>query len=469
MPLINFSGIASGIDSEALIRATIEAQRSIRITPAEEKIARLEDTNSSLTELKSKIKAVQDLLYGITSANGGAVFKSATSSSDSVLTATASQSAYKGTYTVTVSQLARNDVRTSNDSFASSDTIINPALPGSSTVTVTIGTGGDMETVNVNLDNTTTLAEFAADFNENATKAIANVVKIADNDYRIVFTSNNTGTSLGQIAFTDPDLNFPTGFTASQAQNATFDIDGIATGITRPTNTISDVIPGVTMTLVDAGTSTMTIGIDSNKTKSKIQEFVSKYNEVVALINEGNTIEREEEGENVQNIFGPLTGTRVDENAWTTMRTVISGVQFNPESGSIVYTNLSSIGLQTQRDGTLTFVTSGSQSGSDFDTAIAAEPTSVENLLTDLADAMAATGNDVDSYTQFNGLIDTTKTSNDDLIRNLNDQIARAESALARQEATMRAQFARLEALIGRMQSQQASLLSALGALGTGQ
>ena len=53
MSSVTFSGLASGIDSSALIESLIAQQRKARVTPLENKISKYQDTKDSLTELKS--------------------------------------------------------------------------------------------------------------------------------------------------------------------------------------------------------------------------------------------------------------------------------------------------------------------------------------------------------------------------------------------------------------------------------
>jgi len=108
MPVINFSGLASGIDSNALIEAISEATRQARVVPHEDRIAELEDTNTSFDELKTKLETLQSLLRDFATIYGGGVIKSASSTDETVLTATAATSASNGTYSLTVNQLAKN-------------------------------------------------------------------------------------------------------------------------------------------------------------------------------------------------------------------------------------------------------------------------------------------------------------------------------------------------------------------------
>ena len=92
MPLINFSGLASGIDSEALIEAISEAARA-RYATQEQKVADLTNTNDALEELTTKAENVRDLLQKFREINGGGLVKEATSTDQTIATASASSTA----------------------------------------------------------------------------------------------------------------------------------------------------------------------------------------------------------------------------------------------------------------------------------------------------------------------------------------------------------------------------------------
>lgn len=72
---------------------------------------------------------------------------------------------------------------------------------------------------------------------------------------------------------------------ASQAQDAAFDFDGVH--VTRGTNSITDLIPGVTLSLHERTEKTETLSVtpDVNAMKNAIIEFVAKYNRLMAEIN----------------------------------------------------------------------------------------------------------------------------------------------------------------------------------------
>ncbi len=473
MATINFAGIASGIDSEALIDALSESQRNIKVKPKEDKISELGDTNSALTELKTKMTELQTLLRKYTTVGGGIVAKQAISSDESVLTAVASNSARNGAYSLTVTNLAKNATATLSSTaqtYANGSSVINSginngAAAASRTVSITVGTGAELETVDVLMTNTTTLDQFVTSFNNTSNRASASLINVGTSaapDYQIMITSDNQGTSKGEVAMsvgseiTSAGLGAFNDNTLSQATNAEFTMDGVSGTITRSSNTVNDLIAGVTFSLTNTGTATVAISTDNASTISSAKEFVEKFNELVKYIDENNQVTREEDGEDVSNVFGALAKTRVDDNVLTSLRSVISSSSITDGSAEAI-TIFGAMGIKTQRDGTLEF------DEDEFEDALNAEPESVKTLFQTFSDTAAMTGGTIDQYIRFNGLLDVTVNGNKTQISSMNEQITRAESIIAKMAESQRARFARLEGLMGTLQNQQNSLASILG------
>lgn len=462
MAAINFSGLASGIDTEGLVKATSDATRSTRVKPLQRKVDEYTGTNDSLDELRSLLATAQSKARDMSSVFGGPLQKLASTSDETVLTASASNAATNGSYSLTVSQLAKNATMSLYDNgspYSSSSS----TLPTSGTVTVTVGAApGTPIPVSVAVTaGVTTLSQFVTDFNTNAAAAgaTASVVNVGttSNDFRIVINSTNTGTSKGQLTLTTPVAGLDDSVVSS-ATNSTFNIGGVG-NITRATNSIADVIPGVTFELNSTSASAVTVNVtnDVSATTAKVSDFVKAYNDVVKFVAENNVITREQNGNNVSNTFAPLSKTRVDDNVLSQIRSAISSSSYS--SGTEIKI-MADLGITTQRDGTLKF------DSATFSSALSKEPTSVNSILQTFGDTVGLTGGTIDLYTRFGGIFDTAINGNKSQIDNLNDRIALVEEQIARTEASMRARFARLESSMGRMQQQQSSLSSALAQLG---
>lgn len=462
MPLINFAGLASGIDSNALIDATLTAQRKQKVQPKKDKITELTDANKAFDDLTTKLKDLQTASRSWSTLNGGGVAKVAASNNETGVTATAANGATNGSYTLSVTQLAKASSYSFNNNYTSaSDTVAN--LGATDTITFQIG-NSSTETVDIDVTPTMTVSDFVAAFNAESNRAEASLVQVGAGQYRIAITSTKTGTDEGAIVSVTRGAGFsgskldPGDVTHDPAQNAQFTVNGIGATITRQTNKVNDVITGVTFNLLSAPSSaTVTISDDPNSTVTTVKKWIDSYNAIITFITENNQITREENGADVKNVFGPLASSRTDNSALASIRDAMAGLSY---SGGSTVRILADLGITTERDGTLKF------DETKFKNSLSSEPTSVNEVMKLVGDRLAPTGAVIDVIIRFNGSIDTSIRSNKDLISSLNDQIAQAEAALARTEESMRAQFARLESIVGRLQQQQQSLTSALAGLG---
>jgi len=469
MSLINFSGIASGIDSSSLIKALLDQERTARVKPLQTNIADLEDTNASFSQLKDLLQKLNSSANKFRTISGSAVVKTASSSDETILTGSASNSATNGTYSINVSQLAKNatySFKTNSSSYSSADSIINSSINNGAsstdrTVAFTIGTGSDQEVVNVALTNTSTLNDLVTSFNNSSTKGTASVVNAgtsASPDYRVVINTDNQGLSKGQISvsvgteITTAGSGALNNNTTSQATDSTLSISGISGTITRSTNSISDVINGVTLNLQSTGSAVISVGDDSNATVSNVQSFVDAYNDVVNYIAENDLVTRQEDSGEVQNIFGALAGTSLDENILTSLRNAISGSGTTGRTVNV----FADLGITTERDGTLKF------DSAKLKEAVSNDPEGVRTITQNLGDTLAGVSGTIAQYTRFNGLIDQATSANTSGISGMQSKIADTEKSLSEREASLTAQFARLESLIGQLNSQQQQLSALL-------
>jgi flagellar hook-associated protein 2 len=310
-------------------------------------------------------------------------------------------------------------------------------------------------------DGSYTAQNFIDAFNSKSNKGRASLVNIGTESspsYKVVISSLYEGIDKGAIARSalGASLTNLSAFSESAAADSSITITGIGT-ISRATNNISDIIPGVTLSLSSTGTSTVKISEDSPATITKVQQFVDAYNDLVGFLAENNKVTEEQRGRERINVFSPLSSSRLDDNVLFALRSKISE---SLASGGSSVRVLADLGITTQRDGTLKLDSRKLQE------AIASEVTSVSSVLSVFADATATTSGIINQFTKFNGLIDLSINANKTTIDDLNQRIADAEAQIDRQTEQLKARYARLESLMGRLQNQQASLTSALAGLG---
>lgn len=459
--IAQFSGLASGIDSASLIDAIIEAKQTTNKL-REDDIDFLGSENDALEELNTKFLALADLLDGFRTANGGGVNKEAASSDTTVATASASAAAANSSYALTVSSVANTATGSFNHSYTSATDYVSTA--GSGNVTVTVGTGSDQVVITAAVTaNVTTLSDLVSAINgdpNNGGRVQVSAVNIGTDgspDYRLVFGTSNSGTAKGSLSLAaDGAITELATNTVEQATDAVFSISGISGSITRASNSISDVMSGLTFQLYKTGTANITVSTDAETSAASMDEIVTAFNDIVDYVNENDTIERVEEDSEVDNVYGTLAKTRVDNDFLASFREAL--FEATSTSGTAV-TAMSELGFSTNRDGTITF------DADDFKAAVAGDPLGASEVITDFADSTAGISGMIYEYTKLGGFIDIAQDSNNSEIENLQDAVDQLDRRCDSLRTSLEKTFANLESTVAELQSKQQELNSYLSGL----
>lgn len=122
--------------------------------------------------------------------------------------------------------------------------------------------------------------------------------------------------------------------------------------ISRNTNEINDILTGLTLNLkkADAGTEiNITVQRDRDAIKTKIEEFVSAYNDFVTFINDNSTYN--DDTKEAGPLLGDITARTVEVRVRESLRSTV----FN---GDFAYNQLIQIGIESTTDGKLSINTS---------------------------------------------------------------------------------------------------------------
>lgn len=214
------------------------------------------------------------------------------SSTNTAFSAVSTSSANVGDVTINVSKIAKGQVLTTAPGTIDSNTKQLGGTTGSNSRTITITqAGADSKPLTVTLaDGDTSLNGIAKAINAANGNVSASVVKADNGDYRLMLTSKTTGTDSDMtVAVTGDDtLNAVIGSAALKvqvpSQNAVVNVNGIQ--IVRQSNTITDAMPGVTLTLKAPSTAdeTLTVARASDDNKKAITEWVNAYNSLQSTI-----------------------------------------------------------------------------------------------------------------------------------------------------------------------------------------
>lgn len=129
--------------------------------------------------------------------------------------------------------------------------------------------------------------------------------------------------------------------------DASLRIDGVQ--VTSSENTVSDVLPGVTLTLLNADvdtTVTLSVDRDLDAIMATMESFVSAYNSVAAYVKQQQTYDQEE-GETGGILFGDGTLSSVKSDLTATLIQQVWGV-------SSELSTLGLLGIRLNNDGQLT-------------------------------------------------------------------------------------------------------------------
>jgi flagellar hook-associated protein 2 len=451
MPSIQLGGLATGLDTSSLVSQLMAVERQ-PVTALETRKVKLQAISAAFRDLNSKllsIKSAADLLK-----TPETFFpRSVSSSKTDVATATAAAGSARGTFAMTVTALARGSIATAgNTKDALTDTVAEAA----GTFQFKLGASGPV--VSVTVDTATTLEQLVKAINDKNAGVNASAVNVGTSDapaYKLALTSTGTGAANNIVVVGDPTtLALANSLTAD---DAAFSIQGLG-DFKRSTNTFSDVIDGVTITLkASSGSTDLTVAPDISALQGNVQSLVDAYNKVVTTI-DGQTAVAIDANGTPQ--LGAFTGDVVPQLIRRGLAAIVA-TRLDGALGS-----LSQIGITTQKDGTLALdaaklkqaLTSDPQAVSDL-----VAGTSTRDGIADLFSAKIA-----DLTKAVTGSIAARQDGISSQMRDIAKQITAAEARLESTEKVLRARFNNLETLVSRLQSTGNSLLSNLAAMQSG-
>ncbi len=440
---ISFGGLSSKIDTESIITQLVGIER-LPIDQMATQKTQIASARDSLSSFLSKLSALRTAADKLATPTDFKAFKA--KSSDSAIVATVTGSASAGAFDVDVKVLAREQ-RNHSAQFLSATTGLGQA--GSIQIQV-----GAAAAANVTVDANDSLSAVATKINASGARVSASVL-YDGSKYRLVVRGLDSGAA-NAFTITDPSSALGLGTPASTIKTALdseIEIDGVT--IKRPTNQIVGVIPGVTLALTrETGADPARVSVDSDpsEVKANIDAFVSAYNGAMsaARLTAG---------------FGSIKAANALLSGDGTIRDAVTRVGRalgSPVAGATgLYRSLSSVGLTSERDGSLKF------SASKFDAALLADPSSVEKLFVGVNGAKGAMGTLSAALTALTtgekaGLNARVAAFEKDITR-LDERAVRLESQASAMEESLRKRFTAMEQAVARYKSMGSALGSLTG------
>jgi flagellar hook-associated protein 2 len=338
-------GAGSGLNSKNLVESLVAAERAPQESRVNSKIADSEQQISAYGTVLSSLQSLETSFGQLNDATDFATYSTSISgglsaSGGSSFEVTTDSSVQSGRYEIAVTNIAEPD-RWVSAGFDASDTTLNDGTAFNTTLTFADGT---TQTIAV---ETATPAGMVSAINAASVGVTASLVDTGSDtgQYKVVLTgslgADNAFTVSDDIA-SGTDISFPS--QVSTAADAALTIDGVA--VTRSSNTITDLIDGATIELLDqsSGTGVLSVTADTQTVEDRIRSLVQTYNSIQTVFS---TLRNPDADD-------PLAGALSGDNTFRTIenqvRQMFTGLSSTPGE-SLSY--LSDIGVEMTRFGTL--------------------------------------------------------------------------------------------------------------------
>jgi len=454
---------ASTSSSQALVDA-FKLSKKPSVDTLSKRKSTLESNRSFYSGLKSRIDSLTSQIdkFSASTAQSSFKAKSVTSSNTAVATVTADGTATIGINTIKVNQLANNDILVGKQLAIGSSDLFSPTgtdmtfKVNSKDVKVTIAAGATneqaMQAIAKAINGVTDINVTASYIKDTATTGRLTLTSSkTGSDNKVTFNDNSSGV-LNALGFDNVDSSATnrTQAVSGNAQayykttavdnlNAKAEINGIQ--ITRGTNSISDVIAGVTLNLLkpqDAAEQslTLTTGIDTTAVTSLINPILTAYNDTLKYVKSNTNLSRNDPAIN---------------SLYSTLRSLSSQEITSVTLGDPKF--LSEVGIKAGTDGTLSI--SDSTKLTDL---LKDDPNKVANLFTGTDGFAQKINGMVTRLTGDTGIIKSKTTSLNSQIDYAGKRIDKLNASIESQAQAYRKQYESMLSSYMKAQSQYTSL-----------
>ena len=351
-------GIGSqGVLSYDVIDKLKKVDEDATIKPIDNKITQNKtqsDDLAILTTMTASLKSASSTLSDETSYLSRSV-----TSSDKGISVSAEDGVEVQDFSFNVTKLAKRDIYQSKSFANSTDTFAS----GDDTIKINI----DGKDYTINVYSTTKLDDLKDKiYDATDGKVVASILNVGgDTPYKLILKSTDTGTNNTMTISSTGDAVTNLGIAddatshIQHANNLEATFDGVS--ITRSSNTIDDLITGVTIKATKEVSSDISIKQDTSTISDSLQNFVDKYNDLINNLNESTKYDSETKAS------GTFQGTSEIKNLKNDIATKL--FQVDPKGR-----NLSEYGITLNSAGLLEF------DKSTFDSKMSTDNKDVENF-----------------------------------------------------------------------------------------
>jgi len=367
--ILSHLGVGSGINTTALIDSLVEADTAGVKEDIINKTERFEAEISAFSTIKNNIKVFAENLRLLQNSDDLGYIGSSSDTTIATFAANGNTASQTINSQLTVNTLATQHTLTGPTYSSTNNTV------GTRTLTINFGTwsadptagGGQthtsngMSAINVTTTSSTTLLQLrdminsaATDSDNSGEKDVSAFIFYNGSNYMLALKSEYGAAN--EMKISDNSAGAEYAYDATDGAKLTqtvagvsssFVVDGVS--MTRNSNTIDDLYPGLTLELLKTSGSPITIKsqVDLTKATEAIESYVLTYNDIFNSFEDLRT-KNEQDPES----SGVLTGDSLLRSIMQTLRNSASNQLAGYAGGPYYLTNL---GVKTNRDGTLSF------------------------------------------------------------------------------------------------------------------
>jgi flagellar hook-associated protein 2 len=327
----------------------------------------------------------------------------------------------------------------------SGDFSASTSVLGAGTLAISLGTSS----FNVTVASDTTLAGVRDAINQATDNPgiKATIIKV-DSGSQLVLTSDKLGAANTiSIAATDTDALDGNDLTRlatanltsiQDASDAVIYVDGQKA--TRDSNSFSDVISGVTLSLKKADlltTGTLSVSLDKDSVKSKVNDFIKAYNSLTSTM--ANLSSYIAQTKQAARLFGDATLKGVQNQ----IRQALS----NPVEGATAFSTLAEIGIKTNKSGVLEL------DSTKLDSVMASNFDAVSKLFASESGLAKRFDDVLKNYLSADGPLSSRVDGVNKQISGITKQQDKLNIRIAAIESRYRKQFTAMDTLVGQLQA----------------
>ena len=462
-------GIISGFDTDSMVKAIMNEER-LPLTKLESQKTTLNARSQAWRELNTRIYKLKDAAYNLQSFVTFRAHKVTVSDEDKLSATVSSEEALLSSYQLNVKSLAKAH------SVASAKIDETTAFVGGK---IQISINGESTEIELNPEGATNeerLNSLARQINAAKAGVNASVIKLAENEYKLYLAGKETGEANGMVltdvgtdrVFRDLGVLDESGMIANQVQAATdaeIEVNGDTFDtVKRSSNQITDLFPGVNLTLKEEGVVTLGVELDQEKIVETVKGFIDAYNSVMDFVNQHKTFSYNEATKAGTKgiLFGDSALMNVEAKIKAYMYQTVEGVDQSVGLLSLIGIKGAS-GVEGAKSGRLEFDEElfKSKLDSSFDDIL-----KLFGVNTDESKGIfTRLHNDLFEWTSSDGVLKTKTDTIQGQINFIDEQLASMEERLVKREEYYYAKFAAMEKAMATMQAQSSWLGAQLAAL----